>query len=163
MGTVIENDTWKARLVTTSTGLRVMSPADSFIRRMAEITKPSERLFLACRALRKDEDCIEANLIVAAANEDQTIRLCYLNIAVEEGDRLWTSAIHTYEDVDLWEVSATHPLLHVITALGDEFFEAGWHDDARDAYERVVAMDPGDHLAVTDKLERIGPRLIHAM
>ena len=68
---------------------------------MAEITDTDERLFLACRALRRDEDCIEANLIVATAQKKQETRLCYLHIAVEEGERLWTPVIQTHGDVDL--------------------------------------------------------------
>ena len=163
MGTVIESDAWKARLVTTSNGLRVASPADPFIARMAVVTKPKERLFLACLALGKDEDCIEANLIVAAANKGQTIRLCYLNIAVEEGNQLWTPVIHTQESMDLWEVPASRPWLRAIKALGDEFFDAGWFDDARDSFERLIALDPRDHLAANEKLECIGPRLVHAL
>lgn len=67
MGTVIENATWKARVIATATGPKVSTPAEPFVRRMAEVTDADERLFLACRALRRDEDCIEANLIVAAA------------------------------------------------------------------------------------------------
>lgn len=82
MRIVIENATWKARIIATATGPRVVSPADPFVRKMAEVAAPDERLFLACRALRRDEDCIETNLVVAAANENLETRLCYLNIAV---------------------------------------------------------------------------------
>ena len=163
VGTVIENATWKARLIATATGPKVSTPAEPFVRRMTEVTDPEDRLFLACRALRQDEDCIEANLVVAAANEGLELRLCYLNITVEEGERLWTSVIQTYGDVDLWDVEAARPWLHAIKALGDEFFEAGWYDDAKDAYERLLAMDPDDHLSAADNLNRIGPRLAHAI
>ena len=163
VGTVIENATWKARVIATATGPKVSTPAEPFVRRMAEVTNADDRLFLACRALRRDEDCIEANLVVAAANEGLELRLCYLNIAVEEGERLWTPVLQTYGDVDLWDIEAAHPWLHAIKALGDEFFEAGWYDDARDAYGRLLAMDPGDHLGAADKLDRIGPRLVHAI
>ena len=103
-------------------------------------------------------------------NGEQVIRLCYLNIAPcnarhcgwEEGERLWTPVIQTYGGMDLWDIAATHPWLHAIKALGDEFFDAEWYDDARDAYGRLLAMDPGDHLGAADKLERIGPRLVHS-
>lgn len=162
VGTVIESAAWKARVVAMPTGPRVTSPADPFVRRMAEITDPDDRLFLACRALRRDEDCIEANLVVAAAQQSLETRLCYLHIAVEEGERLWTPVMLTYGGVDLWDVPAAHPWLRAIRALGDEFFEAGWYDDARDAYERLLAMNPGDHLVTKDNLDRIGPKLIHS-
>ena len=56
--------------------------------------------------------------------------------------------IQTYGDMDLWDIEAAHPWLRAIKALGDEFFEAGWYDDARDA---------GDNFG------RIGPRLAHAV
>ena len=163
VGTVIENATWKARVIATATGPRVPTAAEPFVRRMAEVTDPDERLFLACRALRRDEDCIEANLVVAAAQQKQEPRLCYLHIAVEEGERLWTPVIQTCEDVDLWSIEAARPWLHAVKALGDELFEAGWYDDARDAYGRLLAMDPGDHLSAADNLNRIGPRLVHAI
>lgn len=162
METVVESGAWKAKVVVSADGARVRTPAEPFVRRMAEVSDPDSRLFLACRALRRDEDCIEANLVVAAANESLQARLCYLNIAVEEGERLWTPFIMTCGDVDLWEVEAARPWLHAIKALGDEFFEAGWYDDARSAYERLQMMDPGDHLGVVASLERIGPRLVPA-
>ena len=160
MGTVVESGAWKARVVITPDGARVATPAEPLVRRMAEVSDVDSRLFLACRALRRDEDCIEANIVVAAANESLQARLCYLNIAVEEGERLWTPFIMTCGDVELWDVEAARPWLHAIKALGDEFFEAGWYDDARAAYERLRAMDPGDHLEVGASLERIGPRLV---
>lgn len=162
VGTVIENATWKARVVATATGLKVSTPAEPFVHRMAEVTDPDDRLFLACRALRRDEDCIEANLVVAAAQEKQETRLCYLHIAVEEGERLWTSVIQTYGNVDIWDIEAARPWLCAVKALGDEFFEAGWYDDARDAYGRLLTMDPGDHLGAADKLDRIRPTLVSA-
>ncbi len=162
MGVVIESAIWKARVIATATGLKVSTPAEPFVRRMAEVTDPDDRLFLACRALRRDEDCIEANLVIAAAQEKQETRLCYLHIAVEEGERLWTPLIQTHGDVDLWDIEAARPWLHAVKALGDEFFEAGWYDDARDVYGRLLAMDPGDHLGAADKLDRIGPRLASA-
>ena len=159
MGAVIENITWKARVVATDAGLRVCTPAEPFIQRMAEVTDPKDRLFLACRALRRDEDCIEANLVVAAAQEDREARLCYLHIAVEEGERLWTPVIHTLQstglqegDLGLGSVEAARPWLHAIKALGNEFFDAGWYDDARDAYNRLVAIDPGNHLGARHSL-----------
>lgn len=71
--------------------------------------------------------------------------------------------IQTCGDVNLWNVEAARPWLHAIKALGDEFFEAGWYDDARDAYGRLLAMDPGDHLSAADNLNRIGPQLVHAI
>ena len=163
MGTVIENTTWKARVAATANGLRVSTPAEPFVRRMAEVTDPDERLFLACRALRRDEDCIEANLVVAAVQESLETRLCYLHIAVEEGDRLWTPVIQTHGDVDLWDIEAARPWLHAVKALGNEFFDAGWYDDARDAYGRLLAMDPGDHLGARDNFGRIGPHLAHVV
>lgn len=162
METVVESGAWKARVVVTPDGPRVSTPAEQFVRRIAEVSDPDGRLFLACRALRRDEDCIEANLIVAAANESLQARLCFLNIAVEEGERLWTPFILTCGDVDLWDVEAAHPWLHAIKALGDEFFEVGWYDDARSADERFRAMDPGDHLDFAANLNRIGPRLVPA-
>ena len=162
MGTVIKNARWKARVIATATALKVSTPAEPFVCRMAEVADPDERLFLACRALRRDEDCIEANLVVAAAQESLETRLCYLHIAVEEGERLWTPVIQTRGDVDLWDTEAAHPWLRAIKALGDEFFEAGWYDDAKDAYGRLLAMDPGDHLGAGDNLSQIGPRLVHA-
>lgn len=163
MGTVIENAAWKARLVPTAAGLKVSTPAEPFVRRMAEVSGADDRLFLACRALRRDEDCIEANIVVAAANGKRDTRLCYLHIAVEEGERLWRPVIQTHGDTDLWDVEAARPWLHAIKALGDEFFAAGWYDEASDAYERLLAMDPGDHLAARDSLDRIGLRLMRTM
>lgn len=163
LGNVIENATWRARVVdTVATGLRVASPAEPLVRRMAEVADPDERLFLATRALRRDEDCIEANLVVAAANGKRDTRLCYLNIAVEEGERLWTPVIQSYGDLDLWEIEAARPWLHAIKALGDELFEAGWYDEARESYERLLAMDSGDRLAARDNLDRIGLRVVHS-
>ena len=162
MGILIESAAWKARVVAMETGFRGATLAEPFVRRMAEVTKPYDRLFLACRALRQDEDCIEANLVVAAANEKRDTRLCYLNIAVEEGERLWTPVIQSCGDVDLWEIAAARPWLHAIKALGDEFFDAGWYDVAQESYERLLAMDPLDHLAVRDNLDRIGLRVVHS-
>lgn len=163
MGTVIENGTWRARVVdAAATGFRVVSPAEPFVRRMADVIDSNERLFLACRALRKDENCIEANLVVPEANENLETRLCYLNIAVEEGDRPWTPVIQTYGDFDLWDIEAARPWLHAIKALSDEFFEAGWYEDARESYERLLAMDPGDHLTARSRLDRIGLRVVHS-
>lgn len=166
MGNVIENTTWKSKVVSTDTGLSVSTPAEPFIRRLVEVTDLDDRLFLACRALRRDEDCIEANLVVAAAQENRETRLCYLHIAVEEGKRLWTPIIESLRsqvgDVDLWRVEATHPWLYAIKALGNEFLDAGWYDDARDAYGRLLTMDPHDHLGAREKLDRIGPTLVHS-
>ena len=162
METVIESATWKARVVPTDSGFRVSTPAEPFVVRMAHVD-PDTRLFLACRALRRDEDCIEANVIVAAANESRDARLCCLNIAVEEGERLWTPVLmQSGDEVDLWRIEAARPWLHAIKALGDEFFEAGWFDDARSAYERIQGMDPDDHLDVKANLDRIGPHLVMA-
>lgn len=162
METVVESGAWKARVVVMPDGARVSTPAEPFVRRMAEVSDPDGRLFLACRALRRDEDCIEANIVVAAANESLQARLCYLNIAVEEGERLWTPFIMACGDIDLWEVEAARPWLHAIKALGDEFFEAGWYDDARSAYERLQTMDADDHMDAAANLDRIGPRLVMA-
>ena len=54
MGTVIENASCKTRVVATVTGLKVSTPADPFIRRMAKGTDTDERLSLACHTLRRD-------------------------------------------------------------------------------------------------------------
>ena len=161
MGTLIETDRWQARVVSTDVGLRVSTPANPFVCRMAEVSDPYDRLFLACRALRRDEDCIEANLVVAAAQEGLKLRLCHLHIAVEEGERLWTPVMHAYGYTDLWEVEAARPWLQAIKALGEEFFATEWYDDARDACQRLLAMDPKDHLGAQDILDRIGPRLVY--
>ena len=102
-------------------------------------------------------------MVVAAAQEGLETRLCYLHIAVEEGERLWTPVIQTHGDMDLWNIEAAQPWLRAIKTLGDEFFDAGWYDDARDAYVRLLTLDPGDHLSAADNLNRIGLRLVHAI
>ncbi len=159
MGTVIESTAWKPRLIETAAGFRVSTPAEPFVKRMAQVSDPYDRLFLACLALRRDEDCIEANIVVADAQESYTTRVLYLNIAVEEGHRLWDPVIQTYDDLDLWDTGAARPWLHAIKALADEFFDAGWYDDAQETYTLLLAMDPGDHLGARESSNRIEPQL----
>jgi len=146
VGTVIENASWKARVIATAAGPKVSTTACSW---------PAA----PCGATRT---ALRPTFVVAAAQQSQETRLCYLHIAVEEGERLWTPVFQVYGDMDLGNIEAARPWLHAIKTLGDEFFEAGWYDDARDAYEHLLAMDPGDHLGATDNLNQIGPRLVHS-
>jgi len=145
MGEVIGHSYWAARLDIDRVGMRIRGPADPFVDAIARTTDRNDRLMLATRALRRDPDCIEANLIVAAACEDVDRKLIYLNIAVEAGTLHWEAEdMKELLDRAYGAVPGARPWLVAIRALGDAFVEAGEPDDARDCYERLLALDISD-------------------
>lgn len=154
MGVVVESSAWASRMERVPGGLRMRGPADPFVEAMARRQKPYDRLVLATRALRKDEDCIEARMVVAAHCEDIELRLLHLNIAVEAGETTWGSAaVRLVVGEDLGAVPGALPWLQSLKALGDALDEAGDAESARVCYERLLELDPADGQGVAVKLE----------
>ncbi|WP_158747675.1 tetratricopeptide repeat protein [Acidisphaera sp. L21] len=143
MGVVIQGAEWGSRLELGAEGLRQRGPADPFVEAMNRTTDEADRLAIATRALRRDPDCIEANLVVAAACQDEELRLAYLNIAVEAGAALWG---FVEDKCNLAAVHGARPWFQAIKALGDALAEAGDHSSAADCFDRLLKLDPGDRL-----------------
>ena len=141
MGAVIETEHWRSRLYIAPGGLRRRGPADPFVAAMKRSGTKTDRLFLATRALRRDPDCIEANLVVAAACQDEEMRLAYLNIAVEAGEELWGAV---EGKCNLGAVHGAQPWLQAIKALGEALAEAGDVESAADCFGRLLELDPAD-------------------
>ncbi len=154
MGVVVESNAWASRMERVPGGLRLRSPADPFVEAMARLQTPHDRLVLATRALRKDEDCIEARLVVASRCADLELRLLHLNIAVEAGERTWGSAaVRLVVGDDLGVVPGALPWLQSLKALGDALYEAGETEAAWDCFERLLAVDPEDGQDVSASLK----------
>jgi len=112
-----------------------------------------DRLVLATRALRKNPDCIEANLEIACANDDPARRLQFLERAVQAGDRLWARAAWTAGADGLWNPEpATRAWLEAIKILGVTLGHVGDHDRQRECFERLVVLDPTNELGAADHL-----------
>lgn len=154
MGEVVQTAIWTSRFDLGSLSLR--GPADPFVDAMRRARSEEDRLVLATRALRRDPDCIEALLVVAARCEELERRILYLNIAVEAGSVHWDAE-------DMREVvgrgyagiPGARPWMQAIKALGDAFAEAGEPDDARDCYERLLAMDVSDALGAGKAIQNM--------
>lgn len=87
---------------------------------MVRCERPYDRLVLATRALRKDEDCIEARLVVAAHCDDIELRLLHLSVAVETGETTWrSSAVRLVVGEDHGIVPGSLPWVRNLKALGD--------------------------------------------
>ena len=115
-----------------------------------------DRLFLATRALRKDPDCIEANLYLGVRSKDDDHGLTLLNIAVEAGDLLWGAAEQQGLAGPDWSaVPGAAPWLDSIMELGHALARAGERDCARESYDRLLAMDPSDSRGARAAKERI--------
>ena len=156
MGVISKTGTWGSRLEASPNGLRVRGPADPFVEAMQSTRDNYDRLALATRALRKDPDCIEANLLVASRCDDVDLSMAYLNVAVEAGERLWNSA--EVDDVvagDWLSVPGARPWMQAIKALGEAQESIGDVDAARETYGRLLAMDPIDFHGVQAGLDRI--------
>ena len=91
----------------------------------------------------RDPDCIEANLVVAAACTDLDRRLAYLNIAVEAGEQLWNCVDG---GVSLSAVQGARPWLQATMALGETLAELGDDEAASECFDRLRALDPVDTL-----------------
>lgn len=157
MGVVVESNAWASRMERVPGGLRLRSPADPFVEAMARLQTPHDRLVLATRALKRDEDCIEARLVVASRCADLELRLLHLNIAVEAGERTWGSApVRLVVGDDLGAIPGALPWLRSLKALGDALDEAREADAARTCYERLLEVDPADGQGVRASLEGNG-------
>lgn len=143
MGVVVEVPVWGSSLSFSQGSLRQRGPADPFVAAMKRAGSRKDRLVLAIRALRRDPDCIEANLVVAAACTDLDRRLAYLNIAVEAGELLWGCVDG---NVSLAAVKGARPWLRAIMVLGETLAEAGDADAADECFDRLRVLDPGDTL-----------------
>lgn len=152
MGEVIETFAWMSRLEGPVGALRQRGPADPFVAAMRRSREPTERLALAFRALQHDEDCIEANLVVAGSCSDVNRRLLYLNIAVEAGESLWGQIEHRY---DIGAMPGITPWLRSLKALGQTLEGVGDLDSAADCYRRLGQFDHDDHFQVHASLERL--------
>jgi tetratricopeptide (TPR) repeat protein len=152
MGVVINTELWTSRLAVTPGGLRQRGPADPLVDAMKEAGTDADRLLLATRALRRDPDCIEANLVVAAACRDEEMRLAYLNIAVEAGEDLWGAVSGK---CNLTAVAGAQPWFQAIKALGAALAEAGDLEAAADCFDRLLQMDPADSLKASAARERL--------
>jgi hypothetical protein len=154
MGVVVESTAWAPRMERVPDGLRMRSPADPFVEAMERRQTPYDRLVLATRALRRDEDCIEARLVVASHCDDIELRLLHLNMAVEAGETTWGSAaVRLVVGEDLGAVPGALPWLRSLKALGDALEEAGEAAAARSYYERLLGVDPADKQGVRVSLE----------
>ena len=143
MGVVVEVPVWNSSLSFSQGSLRQRGPADPFVAAMKRAGSREDRLVLAIRALRRDPDCIEANLVVAAACTDLDRRLAYLNIAVEAGEQLWNCVDG---GVSLSAVEGAQPWLRAIMALGEALAELGDDEAASECFDRLRALDPVDTL-----------------
>ena len=155
MGMVIETEHWRSRLDIAPGGLRQRGPADPFVAAMKRSGTKADRLLLATRALRRDPDCIEANLVVAAACQDEEMRLAYLNIAVEAGEELWGAV---EEKCNLGAVHGAQPWLQAIKALGEALAEAGDVESAADCFGRLLKLDPADRQGARAAQEEMAAR-----
>lgn len=156
MGQVLEPGVWGSRLARVPGGLRQRGPADPYVEAMRSTRSERDRLVLATRALRKDPDCIEANLVVAAHCRDEDMRLAYLNIAVEAGDLMWLSpGVRSVVGSDWAAVPGALPWLQAIKALGEAAERAGDVETAQDCYGRLLEMDPADGQCARAGMDRV--------
>ena len=152
MGEVIQTEIWTSRFDLGD--FRVRGPADPFVEAMGRAESACDRLVLATRALRRDPDCIEALLVVAANCRDQERRILYLNLAVEAGSVHWDADdIREVVDRGYAAISGARAWMQAIKDLGDAYAEAGEPDDAQDCYERLLALDISDALGAKIALE----------
>jgi hypothetical protein len=153
MAVVIETDSWAPRAILTRGGYVVRGPDRPYVEAMLP-ERGFDRLLLATRALRKNPDCIEANLEIACANDDPARRLHFLEKAVQAGDLLW-ARIASFAGADgLWNPEpATRPWLEAIKILGVTLGHVGDHDRQRECFERLAVLDPTNELGAADHLE----------
>ena len=156
MEQVVASAAWGSRLERAPGGMRPRGPADPYVAAMRSARSERDRLVLATRALGKDPDCIEANLVVASHCRDEELRLAYLNIAVEAGDLMWLSpGVRCVVGSDWAAVPGALPWLQAIKALGDAAEQAGDVDTARDCYGRLLEMDPADRQGARAGMDRV--------
>lgn len=156
MGDVVMTAIWGSTLDLGGRGIRIRGPAQPFVDAMERPARDHDRLVLATRALRRDPDCIEALLVVAEHCQDSGRRILYLNIAVEAGSVHWdTEDMRELVDRGYAAVPGARPWMRAIKALGNAYAEAGEPDDARDCYERLLAMDVSDALDAQAALQQM--------
>lgn len=151
-------------LVRTPDGkLRPSGPAYPYVEAMNRRKRAYDRLVLAVIALRRDEDCIEANLVLADRREHDDDKILRLYIAQEEGERLWGSAFaRCVVGTDLADVPAAHPWLEVILRLGECLERMDEPKEAREWYERLLKLDSSDRFGARAHLDGIDAALVPA-
>ena len=137
-------------------GLRPSGPAYPFIEIMNRRKRPYDRLVLAVLALRKDEDCIKANLYVARRREHDDDKILRLYSGLEEGERLWDSGFaRVVFGSDLGAVPAARPYLETILELGECLERLDVTDEAREHYEHLLELDPQHGLGAQAHLDAL--------
>ena len=137
-------------------GLRIRGPADPFIQVMRATKSKRDRLVLAVRALRKDPDCVEARVEVAAHCEDARMRVHHLWTAIQAGARFWEAPGIRCIAQDFGSEPGALPWLTAHRDLGRVFEEVGDTEAARSAYERLLEIDPSDQLGAQARLDSLG-------
>ena len=156
MSKVLELPVRTVLVRTPDGGLRPSGPAYPFIEAMNRRKRPYDRLVLAVLALRKDEDCIEANLHVARRREHDDDKVLRLYIGSEEGLRLWESGFaRAVVGTDLGAVPAARPYLETILELGECLERLDVSDEAREHYEHLLELDPRDSLGARAHLDAL--------
>jgi hypothetical protein len=148
MGELLAPDFWRGRLEGERGSMRVVSPATKFVHAMKGNRTERDRLILAHRALRQDDNCIEANMFIAAYSENPTQKLAYLHVAVEAGEELWGWAERSLPSGGLLDSEpASFPWLSAMCALAVALEEAGETDDAAECMDRLSRLDPSGTVA----------------
>ncbi|TPG44277.1 hypothetical protein EAH89_27400 [Roseomonas nepalensis] len=119
-----------------------------------------DRLVLATRAIRHDPGCIDARLVLAEHSGDLSTRLRHLEAAVAAGEWLWGSVAERVDhDLCWWGDVGTRPYMRAVQALGVALCEAGYPDESRACFERLLIMNPNDNRCIRDLIRDldIGP------
>lgn len=141
-------------------GICVDSPASALVDALedlqdADVEDHARGVELARAALRHDPGCIEALVYLADLAESPEAAVGLLRKAVAAGAFLWDPVAALPGGLSWWWTAATRPYMRAISGLGDAYRDAGDTASAMACYERLVRMDPDDHLGARDAMVRL--------
>jgi tetratricopeptide (TPR) repeat protein len=101
---------------------------------------------------KEDPDCVIVHLLLADYCDQYgsvSEELFHLRNAVSAGDRVWQYvAGELGPEMRWWDMGATWPYMRAIKQLGVlQTFRGEW-DEARSCFDRLLEMDPADHLNI---------------
>lgn len=138
----------------------VISLSWPIMRTLERVCDENERIRLTKKALKEDRGCILANMEMANRAESIEEKLRYLYRAVHAGDELWEPvADELGPRMRWWQFQATRPYMEAMFKLGEALMEAGEDDEAKELFERLLAMDPKDNLYVEGRTHSGSRRL----
>lgn len=112
-----------------------------------ETQDPIEALRLVTEALKLDPDCTEAqHAMVSIAPMDLDSRIRLLREVVDKAERNMGEDFIRDTTGHFWVTMSTRPYMRAKRSLAEVLAQAGQLEEAIAIFERMLELDPGDHL-----------------